>query len=86
MTVEDWDLAHVLVGLGLGCAIAPAFHAHEFVKSGGVASVPIEGLPPVEVGWAARRFAALSPPALAFMSLLEAELATPKRPGVRLLR
>jgi DNA-binding transcriptional LysR family regulator len=86
MTVEDWDLAHVLVGLGLGCTIAPAFHAHEFVKLGGVAAVPIEGLPPVEFGWAARRFASLSPPALAFMRLLEAELATPKRPGVRLLR
>lgn len=85
MTVEDWDLAYVLVSLGLGCAIVPAFHAHEFVKQGAVAAVPIAGLPPVEFGWVARRFSSLSAPALVFMRLLEAELAAQKRPGVRLL-
>lgn len=85
MTVEDWDLAYVLVRLGLGGAVTPAYHAHEFVRQGGVAAIPIAGLAPTELGWAARSFASLSPPALAFMQLLENDLARVSRPGVRVL-
>jgi DNA-binding transcriptional LysR family regulator len=84
-TVDDWDLCYVLVTLGLGSAIVPAFHAHEFVSQGGVAAVPIAGLPPLAVGWVARRFASLSPAAAAFVELLQADLRATPRVGVRVL-
>lgn len=84
-TVDDWDLCQVLVTLGLGSAIVPAFHAAEFVREGSVAAVPIDGLPPLAVGWVARRFAGLSPAATRFMALLERDLRATRRPGVRVL-
>jgi len=84
-TVDDWDLAYVLVTLGLGSAIVPAFHAHEFVRQGAVIAVPIDGLEPIEFGWAARRFASLSVPAISFMRMMGQELRATKRPGVRVL-
>jgi DNA-binding transcriptional LysR family regulator len=84
-TVDDWDLAYVLVSLGLGSAIVPAFHAHEFVRQGSVHSVAIDGLDALEFGWAARRFASLSPLALSFMELMDAELRAARRRGVRII-
>ena len=84
-TVDDWDLCHVLVTLGLGSAIVPAFHAAEFVRDGSVAAVPIDGLPALTVGWVARRFAGLSPTAARFMELLGQDLRATRRPGVRVL-
>jgi DNA-binding transcriptional LysR family regulator len=84
-TVDDWDLAYVLVSLNLGSAVVPAFHAHEFVRSGAVAAIPIDGLEALEVGWAARRFASLSTPARTFMDILDEELCAVPRPGVRML-
>jgi DNA-binding transcriptional LysR family regulator len=84
-SVDDWDLAHVLVGLGFGSAIVPAFHAYEFVRDGSVAAIPIDGLEPLQFGWAARRFASLSGAALSFMDVVEQELRSVERPGVRVL-
>lgn len=83
--VDDWDLAYVLVRLGMGSAIVPSFHAQEFVAQGHVAAVLIKGLQPVRVGWAARRFDSLTRPALDFMELLEEELRRKQRPGVKLV-
>jgi DNA-binding transcriptional LysR family regulator len=82
-TVDDWDLCFVLVTLGLGSAIVPAFHAHEFVRQGSVAAVPIDGLEPLAVGWIARRFTSLSPAASALIELLALDLQATERPGVR---
>lgn len=84
-TVDDWDLAYVLVTLDLGSAIVPAFHAHEFVRQGAVVAVPIDGIEPIEVGWVARRFASLSAPARSFMQIMSEELSATQRRGVRVL-
>jgi DNA-binding transcriptional LysR family regulator len=84
-TVDDWDLAYVLVTLGLGSAIVPAFHAHEFVRQGAVIALPIDGLEPIEVGWAARRFASLSRPAISFMQIMDEQLRATTRQGVRVV-
>ncbi|HMI94839.1 MAG TPA: LysR family transcriptional regulator [Polyangiales bacterium] len=82
-TVDDWDLCFVLVTLGLGSAVVPAFHAHEFVRQGAVAAVAIDGLEALAVGWVARKFSSLSPAASAFIELLAQDLRATDRPGVR---
>lgn len=85
-TVDDWDLCFVLVTLGLGSAIVPAFHAHALVRrQATVAAVPIDGPEPLEVGWAARRFASLSPAASAFMRFVDEDLRAIARPGVQMV-
>jgi DNA-binding transcriptional LysR family regulator len=84
-TVDDWDLCFVLVTLGLGSAVVPAFHAHEFVRQGAVAAVAIDGLEALAVGWVARRFSSLSPAASAFIELLAQDLRASDRPGVRVV-
>jgi DNA-binding transcriptional LysR family regulator len=92
--VDDWDLCFVLVSLGLGSAIVPAFHAHELVRVAGmpehgreraVAAVPIDGLEALAVGWVARAFSSLSPAALSFIALLGQDLAAIERRGVRVV-
>jgi len=84
-TVDDWDLCSVLVTLGLGSAIVPAFHAHELVRQGAVAAVPIDGLEALAVGWVARKFTSLSPAASAFIQLLTQDLQATDRLGVRVV-
>jgi DNA-binding transcriptional LysR family regulator len=70
MHVDDWDTANVFVELGLGHAIVPAVHGRSFSRGGRVAAVPIRGLAPISVGWAARSFALLPTLAIEFMDLL----------------
>jgi DNA-binding transcriptional LysR family regulator len=70
MHVDDFDTANVFVELGLGHAIVPAVQGRSFSRSGRVVGIPIQGLPPIAVGWAARSFALLPPLALEFMDLL----------------
>lgn len=67
--VDDFDTAHVFVELRLGHAIVPAVHAYHFTRSRRVKALPIQGLPPICVGWAARRFQLLPPVAHDFMAL-----------------
>ena len=67
--VDDYDTAHVFVQLGLGHAIVPAMQGYHFQQGGGVAAILIEGLPPLQVGWAARQFRLLPPVAHDFMAI-----------------
>jgi DNA-binding transcriptional LysR family regulator len=85
--VDDFDTANVFVELGLGEAIVPAVQGRDFERGGRVRALPIRGLPPIPVGWAARRFKLLSPAALEFMEVL-ADTAKQWRdiPGVKLIR
>ena len=85
--VDDFDTANVFVELGLGQAIVPAVQGRDFDRGGRVRAIPIRGLPPVPVGWAARRFKLLPPVALEFIDVL-AETAKQWRgiPGVKLIR
>jgi DNA-binding transcriptional LysR family regulator len=74
--VDDWDTAALMVSLGLGAAIVPSLHARSFEKAGGVIGVHLEGLQPMRFGWAARRFAQVSPVARDFMRLVGQHIAT----------
>jgi DNA-binding transcriptional LysR family regulator len=84
--VDDFDTAHVFVEIGLGHAIVPAVHGRSFEQSGGVKAIPIRGLAPILVGWAARSFRFLPPVAEAFMGAVAANARRWRRiPGVRLV-
>ncbi|HEY8538880.1 MAG TPA: LysR family transcriptional regulator [Steroidobacteraceae bacterium] len=71
---DDFDTAKIFVELGLGHAIVPAVQAHNFVKSGSVAAVLIEDLPPISIGWAFRHWHHLSSVARSFVEIVDQEL------------
>jgi DNA-binding transcriptional LysR family regulator len=83
--VDDFDTANVFVELGFGHAIVPAVQGRAFARHGRVHAIPIQGLPPVLVGWAARSFQLLPPVAFEFMDLLAQAAARWDIPGVRVL-
>jgi DNA-binding transcriptional LysR family regulator len=68
-TVDDFDTAILFVELGLGHAIVPAIHARQLRGSAHARAVPIAGFPAASLGWAARRWAALTPLALEFVRI-----------------
>lgn len=70
--VDDYDTANTFVELGLGHAIVPSVQGRNFARGGRVRALPIQGLPPVPVGWAARSFRLLPPVALEFMEIVAA--------------
>ncbi|MEU5366993.1 LysR family transcriptional regulator [Streptomyces sp. NPDC005925] len=66
-SVADWDTALLLAELGLGRAVVPALPGLDVPgKGGGLRLVPLPAVPPLTVGWAVRRWDALSPAARAF--------------------
>ena len=71
---DDFDTAKIFVELGLGQAIVPAVHAHNFEKSGSVKAIPIADLPSIPIGWAFRRWKHLPPLAHEFMELMRNDL------------
>jgi DNA-binding transcriptional LysR family regulator len=85
--VDDFDTANVFVELGFGQAIVPAVQGRNFERGGRVRAIPIQGLPPIPVGWAARSLRSLPPVAVEFMEIL-GECARQWRgiPGVRIPR
>lgn len=83
MTVCDWDTAIHLVELGLGSSIVPSWFGH----ASSAVAIPIEGMEPIQIGWAVRSTHELLKPAKTFMRLLHRDLASrPTQPGVRVLR
>ena len=84
ISVDDFDTASVFVELGLGYAIVPAVQAANFARNGKLVPVPIEGVEPIAVGWAARRWSSLSLVAHAFIEAFRAEMVAMK--GVRGLK
>ncbi|MDN0193556.1 LysR family transcriptional regulator [Streptomyces sp. S.PNR 29] len=66
-SVADWDTALLLAELGLGRAVVPALPGHAVPgNQGPVRLVPVRALRPLSVGWAVRRWDALTPSARAF--------------------
>ncbi|WP_030712381.1 LysR family transcriptional regulator [Streptomyces sp. NRRL F-2580] len=66
-SVADWDTALLLAELGLGHAVVPALPGWQVPGADGpLRLVRVPALPPLAVGWAVRRWAALAPPALVF--------------------
>ncbi|MEU5582517.1 LysR family transcriptional regulator [Streptomyces huasconensis] len=78
-SVADWDTAVLLAELGLGHAVVPALPTGRGGAPAGLRMVPIPALPPLSVGWAVRRWDALSPPARAFADTV-AEHCAPLAP------
>ncbi|WP_234439747.1 LysR family transcriptional regulator [Streptomyces bicolor] len=73
-SVADWDTALLLAELGVGRAVVPAFPglpAPGGEAEGDLRLIPLPALRPLPVGWAVRRWDALSPPARAFADLVE---------------
>jgi DNA-binding transcriptional LysR family regulator len=70
--VADWDTAILLAELGIGHAILPALPGLADPASTTVRTIPIPALDPLTVGWAARQWNALSPPAAEFAELVAA--------------
>ncbi|MEG3631432.1 LysR family transcriptional regulator [Streptomyces poriticola] len=62
--VADWDTAVLLAELGVGHAVVPALPGQ--ASTGTLAFLPLPDLPPLPVGWAVRRWSALSPLARTF--------------------
>jgi DNA-binding transcriptional LysR family regulator len=72
-SVADWDTALLLAELGLGRAVVPALPGLEAPGDrGDLRLVPLPALRPLSVGWAVRRWDALSPPARAFADTVAA--------------
>lgn len=79
--VADWDTALLLAELGLGRAVVPALPGlpgpHDAPLAGGggggggLRLVPLPDIPPLTVGWAVRRWDALSPAARAFADTVQ---------------
>lgn len=65
-SVADWDTALLLAELGLGRAVVPALPGLAVPGGGDLRLVPLPALRPLSVGWAVRRWDALSPSARAF--------------------
>jgi DNA-binding transcriptional LysR family regulator len=72
-SVADWDTALLLAELGLGQAVVPAVPG--LSTPGGDSTlrlIPVPALPPLSVGWAVRRWDALSPLARSFADAVTA--------------
>jgi DNA-binding transcriptional LysR family regulator len=65
-SVADWDTALLLAELGLGHAVVPVLPGWEVPGDGPLRLIPVPDLPPLPVGWAVRRWDALTPLARVF--------------------
>ncbi|MEU9915132.1 LysR family transcriptional regulator [Streptomyces sp. NPDC051001] len=65
-SVADWDTALLLAELGVGRAVVPLLPGLSETGAGELRLIPLPDLRPLPVGWAVRRWDALSPPARAF--------------------
>lgn len=63
--IADWGTALLLAELAVGHAIVPRVPG-PLPVDGALRLVPVRGLPPLSVGWAARSWQALSPAACTF--------------------
>ncbi|GAA0943860.1 LysR family transcriptional regulator [Actinocorallia libanotica] len=70
----DWDTAVLLAELDVGHAVLPALPLLLPHSGTPLRTVPIPDLTPLTVGWAARRWQTLSPPAAEFASLVTRQL------------
>lgn len=75
--VADWDTALLLAELGVGRAVVPELSG--LAATGELRLIPLPELRPLPVGWAVRRWDALSPPARAFADTVERFRRTPGR-------
>ncbi|NUR04166.1 MAG: LysR family transcriptional regulator [Streptomyces sp.] len=65
-SIADWDTALLLAELGVGRAVVPALSGLAVPGEGALRLIPLPALRGLRVGWAVRRWDALSPAARAF--------------------
>ncbi|MEU2564609.1 LysR family transcriptional regulator [Streptomyces longispororuber] len=75
-SVADWDTALLLTELGVGQAVVPELPGWRETGPPGLRLVPVPELPKLSVGWAVRRWDALSPLARAFADTVAADCAS----------
>ncbi|MFF4495146.1 LysR family transcriptional regulator [Streptomyces sp. NPDC001546] len=75
-SVADWDTALLLAELGLGHTVVPAVPGLRAPAEGPLRLIPVPALPPLPVGWAVRRWDALTPLARTFADTVSA-ICTP---------
>lgn len=80
--IADWDTAVHLAELGLGHALVPDLPGLRSSSHTTLTLLPVPALPPLQVGWATRRWSALPPPARAFADTVQ-ENCPGRRPGRR---
>ncbi|GAB2486280.1 hypothetical protein GCM10027187_62340 [Streptosporangium sandarakinum] len=70
--VTDWDTAILLASLGVGHAVVPALPGQlsAGAPDGPLRFLPLPDLPPLPVGWAVRRWDALTPLARTFADMV----------------
>lgn len=66
----DWDTALLLAELGVGHTIVPQLPSNRQAGDGLVRLIPLRGIPPLSVGWAAVSWDELSASARAFTNVL----------------
>jgi DNA-binding transcriptional LysR family regulator len=69
--VSDPVMAIFMVELGQGSTFVPAVQAEPAERRGLARALRIEGLPPLDMGWAARRFDRLPRATLRFLEIFE---------------
>ncbi|KUN93617.1 hypothetical protein AQJ67_38435 [Streptomyces caeruleatus] len=83
-SVADWDTALLLAELGVGRAVLPALPGLPVPgRDGDLRLIPLPALRPLPVGWAVRRWDALSPPDRAFADLVESRRRAAGGPAAR---
>ncbi|MFI0817444.1 LysR family transcriptional regulator [Streptomyces sp. NPDC021098] len=70
----DWDTALLLAELGLGHALVPAVPGLRAHPGDDLLLIPVKGLEPLSVGWAARQWSALSPVSQVFAAMVSDHL------------
>ncbi|MEV5574175.1 LysR family transcriptional regulator [Spirillospora sp. NPDC052269] len=68
--VADWDTAILLAELGVGHAVVPALPGQDSAAGSPLRFLPVPDLPPLPVGWAVRRWDALTPLARTFADMV----------------
>ncbi|MFI1912261.1 LysR family transcriptional regulator [Nocardia sp. NPDC020380] len=74
--VTDWNTAVLLAELGIGHAVVPALRYNSAATGGRLRYLALPFVSPLPVGWAVRRWDALTPLARAFADLVEQQCRT----------
>jgi DNA-binding transcriptional LysR family regulator len=74
VSVADWDTAIVLAELDVGHALLPTLPRLDLTPDSPVRAIPVTGLGPITVGWAARQWRSLSPLAAEFAETVAGSL------------
>ncbi|MET9489458.1 LysR family transcriptional regulator [Nocardia sp. NPDC006630] len=81
--VTDWNTAVLLAELGVGHAVVPDLPYAAGASTTPLRFLPLPYIPPLPVGWAVRRWEALTPLARAFADMVDHQCRTYQRDRAR---